>query len=290
MQLVNLGQDQALPDFHFEERGGAKIWVDRHFADHRFIDQIADCDLLLAQPDCRIIKDQRKIRIGRLTLKIAGRAYNLYIKRFNAFSIRYQIGSLMSVSAALKSLEGAALLQTAGIRTARPVAAVERRVNGILTKSFFITEEINGAKTADAYWLEDLSTRQLKDQRQRRRLFLQCIAQLFQSLHAGHIYHNDLKDANILVVADVMKNSISLFLLDLEGVRRYSNLSARRRTKNLVQLNRTLGRYLQQSDKLFFLRQYLGPSFSNIKARRELIESVVRDSKLLDAKKLRQGR
>ena len=48
-----------------------------------------------------------------------------------------------------------------------------------------------------------------------------------------------------------------MVLLDLEGVRQYRALSESRRIKNLVQLNRTLGRYLRNVQKLWVLQAYL---------------------------------
>ena len=48
-------------------------------------------------------------------------------------------------------------------------------------------------------------------------------------------------------------------LLDLERVQFRATLDDRRRTKNLVQLERTLGRAASRSDRLRFLCAYLGP-------------------------------
>jgi serine/threonine protein kinase len=116
------------------------------------------------------------------------------------------------------------------------------------------------------------------------------LAGLFATLHGRDIYHNDLKDANILAVADDSSNwPLRLFLLDLEGVRRYKSLSSTRRIKNLVQLNRTFGRCLRRVEKLIFVRKYLGAKFSERQSKRELIASVLFQSKRLDGVKSRQS-
>ena len=285
MKPLNLIQADALPDFCCVERGGTKIWVDRNFANQELLEQIADCDHLLARPECQIIKDQKKIKVGRLSLALMGKQYSLYIKRYNAFSLRYRFGSLLCASGAVRSLRGAALLQSAGIRAIRPVAAVESRVKGALTKSFFVTEEICGGKTADAYWREDLAASRLASVWKRQRNFLGGLASLFRSLHAADIYHNDLKDANILTVSGPEDLSQSFFLLDLEGIKRYARLSWKRRTKNLVQLNRTLGRYVSRSAKLYFLKCYLGATFANRPQTKRLIQTILTESYRLDARK-----
>ena len=72
------------------------------------------------------------------------------------------------------------------------------------------------------------------------------------------------------------------YLLDLEGIRRHRNLNRRRRIKNLVQLNRTLGRYLRPADKIRFLNYYLGRSFSSPADKRVWVARVLRQSKRLD--------
>ena len=257
--------------------------MNRDFAVPSFIERLSDVDQLLCEPNCRIIKDQRKIKVGRLTLKIAGARRAVYIKRYNAFALRYRIASPFMTSGAFRALQGAAILRDAKLSTAPPVAAVEHRAWRALTKSFFISEEITGGKTADAYWREILAVLPGRDGFARRRDYLAALAGLFQTLHARGIYHNDLKDANILAVAK--QPSVDFFLLDLEGVRRYPALSEKRRIKNLVQLHRTLGRYISRAGKLFFLRRYLGASFAEGAATRRLITIVLKESTRLDVLK-----
>lgn len=274
-----------LPDFIQHTRGNASIWIDRKLADPAFVNRLADADQLFREPTCQIIKDQKKIKVGRLTVQIAGSPRAIYIKRYNAFSLRFKLASPFVHSGAFRALQGAAILHEAKVPTAVPVAAVENRVRRALTKSFFISEEIVSGKTVDAYWHDELKTLNGRQGFELRRRFLAGLAQLFYALHAQDIYHNDLKDANILAVAKGLEKSASFFLLDLEGVRQYSPLSERRRLKNLVQLHRTLGRYLRRTDKLIFLKGYLGPLFSQQRVRRRLIENVLRESKRLDGTK-----
>jgi serine/threonine protein kinase len=258
-------------------------------ADSSSVDLIADPDRLLARADCQIVKDQRKIKVGRMVLLLNGRARSIYIKRYNAFSPRYKLGSLVIKSGALRSLEGAALLQSAAIATALPIAAVEMRRSGMLARSFFVSEEISGGKTADRYWREDLSGLPQGEGFNRRRGFLRGLAMLFAKLHAQRIYHNDLKDANILV-ARAKDPGERFFLLDLEGVRRCSTVSERRRIKNLVQLNRTFGRGLSRSQKFRLLKSYLGSDFSDPGKRRFWIERIIQASFVGDRRSLRKQR
>jgi tRNA A-37 threonylcarbamoyl transferase component Bud32 len=279
----------VFPDFIQHKSGNAAIWIDRRFADKHFIERLADADTLFAEPLASVVKDQKKIKVGRIKLQVAGAAHSLFIKRYNAFSLRYKLVSPLMRSGAFRALEGAAILQAADIPIAAPIAAVENRRRGSLIKSFFLSEEIVGGKTIDAYWRDELMNVVGREGRMLRRRFLNELAGLFATLHGRDIYHNDLKDANILAVADHSNRPLRLFLLDLEGVRRYKYLSPARRIKNLVQLNRTFGCYLRRVEKLIFVKKYLGEKFFERQGKRALIANVLIESERLDGVKSRQA-
>lgn len=277
----------ALTQFQIEKRGRATLWVTRLCADPAFADVLADLDRLFERTTCRVIKDQRKIKVGRITIKIAGEERALYVKRYNAFSLRYRIFSLIGPSGAVRSLRGACVLAEAGIPTAAPLAAVEERFFGMLEKSFFVSEEIAGGRTADAYWAEQLADCSGAQGFRRRRTFLQLLASLFRTLHGGEIYHNDLKDANIIAVASSNDGAVKFCLLDLDGVQRCRRLGHRRRVKNIVQIYRTLGTHLSRSQQLFFLKCYLSASYDDGERKRDLIRIILKRARRIDAVKSR---
>ena len=269
-------------EFVLERRGSLSLHVVRTLTKDLVRNLAPDPDHFFDLPGCEIIKDQKKIKVARVKIEIQGDVKTVYLKRYNAFSWRYRFGSLFQSSGALKSLNGTAILSESGIRTARPLAAVDSKSWGMLDRSFFLSEEIENGKTADAYWREELLAMKGKEGTQRRKRFLQGIGELFRCLHQQNVYHNDLKDANILVCPDSSTGGERFYLLDLEGIRRYRRLSRRRQTKNLVQLNRTLGKYLRATEKLRFLESYLGPSFSDRIDKRDWVASVLRQSSRLD--------
>lgn len=270
------------PEFVLEKRGSLSIRVARTSAKDLIPNIAPDPDRLFRLPGCVIIKDQTKIKVARIKMKIQGNAKTVYLKRYNTFSWRYRFGSIFQFSGAVRSLHGAAILSQSGIATARPLAAVDSRSWGMLDGSFFLSEEIENGKTADAYWREELVTIKGKEGMQRRNRFLRRMGELFRCLHDQDVYHNDLKDANILVCRDSSEGAEHFYLLDLEGIRRYRKLNRRRQVKNLVQLNRTLGKYLRATDKLRFLESYMGSSFSNRIDKRDWVASVLTQSNRLD--------
>ena len=272
------------PNFVLHRSGGCKIWLDPNYADPAVLALLKNPDGLFDLPGCEVIKDQRKIKVVRLVLDLGGAKRCIYIKRYNAFSLRNRLASIFTPSGGVKSLRGAAILFRNGIATAKPIAAFEDRLWGAVTRSFFLAEEIEGGVTVDSLWRETLSRQATPAGIRSRQAFLTSLGSLFHALHSQGVYHNDLKDANILVRPDSSGRGELFYLLDLEGIRRYRKLNRRRRIKNLVQLHRTLGQYLRRPDKLRFLASYLGPLFSS--EARAWVRRVLRQSNKLE--RLRQ--
>jgi serine/threonine protein kinase len=267
---------KSLPDFVLLKRGGYSIWVHRGLEETSIVDRIANPDRLFKEDGCVVLKNQKKIKVGRIPIEVSGQRRSIYVKRYNAFSMRAKLISIFNHSGAVRSLRGAAILSRAGISTPTPIAAVESRQCGMVMKSFYISEEIIGGMTTDSYWHS-----MVKDSVWRRQ-FLESLALIFKTLHRRGVYHNDLKDANILVLPDNEK--MSFYLLDLEGVRLYATLNYSRRIKNLVQLNRTLGRFIRRTDKLYFLKVYLGSVFRNRLEKRRWVAEVLKQSRRRDLK------
>jgi len=238
------------------------------------LNALREPDALFERGECRIVKDQRKIRVGRLTLAMHGLSTPVYVKRYNAFSWRYKVLSLFSRSGALRSLRGAMVLARIGLQTGNPLAVLELRHWGLLAASFYISREITSGYRTDIYWRDRLRPLSGVIGFRARRRFLQNLAGLFRRLHQAGVYHNDLKDANILVRADGTAGE-TFYVLDLDGVHNCFFLSRRRRVKNLVQINRTLGRLLGRSERLYWLRQYLGPVFENRTLKRRWLRRVL---------------
>jgi hypothetical protein len=263
------------------------VWLRRSFADPAFVESLTKADHWFADPAFVLVKDAEKTRVGRLTVKIGAASRVVYVKRYNAFSLRYRIGSLFVRSAARRALDGATILAGAGIESAQPIASVEVRRCGMLQRSFFVSEAIAGARTTDAFWRQNLRACEGRAGFRLRRQFLVRLAALFAALHSRRIYHDDLKDANIM--AFVGEDGPQFALLDLEGVRRCFRLSERRRIKNLVQLYRTLGRYLSRSQKLFLLKVYLSTGFHDRALRHRIAVAVLGLARRVDRRKARES-
>ena len=243
---------------------------------------------LFFQKECTTIKFEKKIRVVRMSLHIGRTIKSVYVKQQNVLSFGQRLASVFCASAALRSLSGAATLLQEGYAIARPVAAVEYRRWGVLITSFYVSEEITGAKTIADYWREDLVARKGTEGQVRRRRVATKLARLFKSLHERRIYHNDLKADNILALEKGPAAEEILNLIDLQGVRKCYYLSRRRRIKNLAQINRTLGNHLTPKEKLTFLQAYVGDGIFFRRKRRHLVRSILEEtSRQMTREKLR---
>src|SRR5438034_1308560 len=220
-----------------------------------------DPDHLLTRPDGRIVKPQRKVVVGRVETAAGA----LWVKRYAVYAWRVVLASLWRTSPAFGAWAGARALAAHGFATPEPIAAIEFRRAGLLRRSFFVTREVAGAVTADVRWRSILADPDARRRRAARRALACALGDLFRRLHAAGLYHNDLKDVNVLT--DGPAAAPRLVLLDLERVRALGRVGRRRRVKNVVQLARTLGRQASATDRVRFLAAYLGGTSTRAERR-----------------------
>jgi tRNA A-37 threonylcarbamoyl transferase component Bud32 len=210
---------------------------------------VADPDWVLARADCEIVKYDGKVWVGRVRTP----AGVVYVKRYARGVVRTALEGLVVGSPARCAARAAVRLRAEGIGVPDVCAAVEVVRAGVVTKSFFVTREVPDSETLDQHWARVRG----QGDRCARRTLATCLGKLFARLHARGVYHNDLKDVNVMVRASTGEPELTL--LDLERVRMGGGpLGRRRRVKNLVQLDRTLGASASRTDRLRMLRAYLG--------------------------------
>jgi hypothetical protein len=114
----------------------------------RVIGPDGDPDRLLTSPRCELRKFQEKVVVGRIETP---RGW-VYVKRYNVHALRVLAGSLFRRSPAMAAFENAGRLAALGVAVPHPLAAIEYRRAGLLRRSFFLTDEVAGAVTADVAW------------------------------------------------------------------------------------------------------------------------------------------
>lgn len=218
-------------------------------------------------PQPHILKQDKGTTVTLITLA----HHPIVIKHHKLRTWRQWGDSFLRGSPAQRSWAGAKLLQTQGFPTPRPLGVFERRSVGRVKESWYCSEGLLGQLPLDLYWRRQRSQWSLRQ----RRTFLHALADFLRSFHAAGLYAGDMRDANLLV-KEKENGGWKFYLVDLDRVLHLPALNQERRLKNLVQLERTLGRSLQASDRLFFLYQYFGDALPAPQQRRKFIQRLLR--------------
>jgi hypothetical protein len=234
----------------------------------RLVGPDGDPDRLVTNPRCALRKFQAKVVVGRIDT-VRG---CIYVKRYNVWALRVALGSLVQRSPAVAAFRNALALAALDIGVPRPLAAIDYRTAGMVTRSFFLTDEVAHAETADVAWRRILALTDPPTRRRARRVFAEALGAFFGRLHGAGVYHRDLKDVNVLVRGP--RTAPEFVLLDLERVTIGRRVSDQRRLKNVVQLARTLGPLARRTDRLRWLGAYLGAAGRT--ARRDWVGRVLR--------------
>src|SRR5262245_15416864 len=215
----------------------------------------------------RVLKHDRGTTVTLLTLPTGA----VVIKHHRLHTWRRRGDALRHGSPARRAWRGAQLLQARGFPVPRPLAAFEKRIAGTLRESWYCSEGLQTQVPLDVYWRD----RQKHWTPRQRRAFLQSLAEFLRAFHTAGLYAGDMRDANLLVEDDGDAHW-KFYLVDLDHVLHVERLSQKRRLKNLVQLERTLGRRARASERLFFFYQYLGSPLPPRAQRHALLHRLLR--------------
>lgn len=183
-------------------------------------------------------------------------------------------GALMPIagSPALRALKGAALLDAAGIPHPTPLAAAETVGGGSVRASYLVSEALLDGDTLSRFALGPGGIKG-RDARRRRRI-LDNVARHVRRLHDARLYTRDLQETNVMV-ADDKGQGFRVWFLDLEDFRRLRRVEWPLRARNLIHLDRSIGRFLCRAARLAFLYAYLGRKPERKSARR-MVDELLR--------------
>jgi tRNA A-37 threonylcarbamoyl transferase component Bud32 len=214
---------------------------------------LADPDAPFRRPGVRLLKDSRSTTVAEFDLEVNGRPCPVIYKRFRVTAWGDPWLALVRRPPALRSWVAGHGLRERCLPTARPLAVWHRRRNGLNHEGYLLTEKVPDAVDLHGF-LAGLRALPAAERRGRLRRVLERLASLVRELHRRRLSHRDLKAANVLV----RPADLSLWLIDLVGVRRRRRLSRKRRVQDLARLHASFAHdpALTRADKLRFLRAY----------------------------------
>ena len=158
------------------------------------------------------------------------------------------------------------LLQQAGVPTLEPLYYGQRKIDG-RWRAILVTRELAGFKPLD-WWMRQWREAGWRLNRPVRLAVIDEAARVIRRLHRGGLVHNALHPKHLFIHVSRGDDGLPVAevrLIDLEKMRRaFSLFRAARR--DLDSLNRRCQPY-SRSDRLRFLRGYLGESVLSGKAR-----------------------
>jgi len=196
---------------------------------------------ILAAPDEFLARPAKLLKGGRSATVAGGEGF--VMKRYNLRRVSRLFKDLFRTSPAFDSFRKAYHLELAGIQTARPVAATERRVLRFLIGSYFLMEEIPGAVS-----LEDrMKSGSISPE------VIGSTAKLIGRLHGDGLSHRDLKASNI-----IFDTSDRPHLIDLDGLAYCGEVPKARVRADLERMVRSVEQWIRidRRQRWHFLRWY----------------------------------
>jgi tRNA A-37 threonylcarbamoyl transferase component Bud32 len=229
---------------------------------------LARPDELVAGDGFREVKNIARNRAGFLTSPQG----TVFIKRFASGSWIEGILERIRGSRAARSIRGADMLGKAGFLVPAPLAASEEVSAGAVRTSWIISEALEAARVFSRYI--ERGHAPIEQERRLRRETLAQVAAAVRRMHDAGLFTSDLQETNLML--DQEGGALRIYFVDLDGFRRLPSVSWKRRRRNLVQLDRSVGRFMSRSERLRFLRTYLGGGW-NGQAARKLVEHLLRE-------------
>jgi hypothetical protein len=184
-------------------------------------------------------------------------------------------------SRARKTIRGARVLARAGFAHPKLLAAFEQHRRGSVTASYVIVEYLRRPIILSRFALADGQDFHW------RRTISASLAQTIRSLHGAGCYTRDLQETNVMLAIESGRPKI--YFTDLEDFRRLPLVPWRLRLHNLIQLDRSIGRFISRAHRLRFLHNYLGDNAGRAEAR-VLVRRLNRLHRRIERRRLHRER
>jgi tRNA A-37 threonylcarbamoyl transferase component Bud32 len=185
-----------------------------------------------------------------------------------------------------------------GIETPLPLGLVEVRRMGFVAGSFLVTRWIEDAEDVHAF-VERRFAKDAGGAPALRREAVRALARFVARLHGEGLYHNDLKPTNFLVREARDGERFRIALLDLDALSLRKRLTARRRAKNLGQIDdyaRLFFAPIGRTDRARFFDEYLramlprAPRAERRKAARRMVPRIEAEVRARERRRQRKKR
>jgi tRNA A-37 threonylcarbamoyl transferase component Bud32 len=130
-------------------------------------------------------------------------------------------------------------IRSCGISTISPIGAIHHRVFSLFYQAYFLSLEVPNAIDLIQYF-QEMGSRPTRENLSSKRKTIRSAGLLIRQFHQDGFFHGDLQLKNILIAGD------QLLLIDFDRSYRKPNLSIQEKMKNLLRLNRSAEKWIQQ--------------------------------------------
>jgi hypothetical protein len=219
-------------------------------------EQLVDPLRRLVEDAGQTCKDSHSASVRRALLAHPAGNLPVIVKRPRARSWRRRLSQLWAPSRSVRGWQlGHALLHR-NVATARPLAALERRIGPLLLDSVLITEAVPGGVDLETHLRQQFTTRPPPEWLRYKRELCRLTARHLRGLEECGFVHRDCKASNMLVLPGA---SPKLLWIDMDGLQMIGKpRSPRRRLRPLVCLEVSLVNMagLTRTDRVRFLKCY----------------------------------
>ena len=119
----------------------------------------------------------------------------------------------------------------------------------MIRTSWLLSEALIGAQIMSRFIERGHASAQ--EEKVKRRAALSAVAECVRRLHDAGLFTSDMQETNLML--DDAEGTLRIHFVDLDGFRRLARVSWQRRRRNLVQLDRSVGRFMSRPERLRFL-------------------------------------
>ncbi len=197
----------------------------------------------------------------------------VYLKEYFYRSAWDFVKHLFRPSRARRALKAAFMLAENGFESPAIVAMGQCRFIFFTTRNFVATLEVESARSVYQNVVDNQSSLNT-GQFQMKRSLAGAFGRTVGRMHAGGIFHGDLRLGNVLAREE--QDGWRFFFLDNERTKRFRRLPARLRLKNLVQINMFEPWAASNTDRMRFFKEYWAENKKSKVEKAALIKKVLK--------------
>jgi len=242
------GLERIEPSYSIEKKSGYKWFIPQGGS---IPDKTPD-EILKVLPDVLNYSRTTFVKSGNFE---EGR---IFLKRYNYKGIKDSCKNLFRKSRALKAMEAALKVEGIGLNSPEVIFACEKRVLGILIRSFIATRAVNARNLVEIVTGNSCLYALISD-----------VAGYVRRMHETGVFHVDFKGENLLY--DEKGN---IYLIDLDRLKVKHFLSIGNIIKNLSYLNASFCMSVSREKRIGFLDEYLKGNPGLIRHRDDIIRKI----------------